>query len=163
MEVLNHPYKPKPWLMVLAILFFGACGWFIGQKAMLNDRGLIINGLFHLEREGATNFYWVLAALSTAFVVIGVPALFIGLFSSRRLVLTETEIIAPKNGFSRTLVTVSLAGVRQLAVRQVQKQRFLEITHERGKLTIIESMLPGGQAFDELCAAVAARVPGRAA
>lgn len=158
MEVLNHPYKPKPGFMALALLFFGAGAWYMAQKAMLNDRGLILNGVIHLEREGASNFYWLIAAVCGVFVAIGVPMLLMGLFSSRRLVLTETDITAPKNGFSRTPKTIKLADIRHLEIQQVQKQRFLELTHADGKFTIMESMLPGPKAFDDLCAAVAARV-----
>jgi hypothetical protein len=148
--------------MALASAFFGAIAFFMGREATLNDRGLVINGLIHLGPSGATIFYWCIAAIGAAFVAIGVPALLVGLFSSRRITLTATEISAPKFGFSRAATVVKLANIQHMRVQVVQKQRFLNLLHTNGKLTINESFLPSRAAFEELCAAIASRVPATA-
>lgn len=157
MEILSYPYRPKPRVMLLASIFFGAVALFMGREAMVNDRGLIINGLIHLEPSGATTFYWCIAAIGAAFVAIGLPAFFVGLLSSHRVVLTGTDISAPKYEFSRKATTVNLSDIRSQSVQVVQQHRFLNIYHVNGKLTISESFLPSEAAFEELCAAIAKR------
>ncbi|AEG92493.1 hypothetical protein [Ramlibacter tataouinensis] len=161
MQTLKHPYRPKPWTMALASAFFGAIAFFMGREAMLNDRGLVINRLIHLGPDGATLFYWCIAATGAAFVAVGVPAFIMGLVSSHHVTVTATEISAPRFGFSRAATVVKLADVRHVTLQAVQKQRFLNVIHANGKLTITESFLPNRAAFEELCSAIASRVPVR--
>ncbi len=161
MEVLSYPYRPKPWVMLLGCVFFGMGALLMGREAMVNDRGLIVNGLIRLERDGATTFYWCVAAVCAAFVAVGVPAFFVGLLSSHRVVLTGTDVSAPKYGFSRKPTTVKLSDIRGQSVQVVQDHRLLNIYHAGGKLTICASFLPSEAAFDELRAALAERAPTR--
>jgi hypothetical protein len=65
---LARPYGQ----FALASLFFAVAAIFMASRASTNDRGLIINGIIHLEADGADVFYGVLAALSAAFVIVGV-------------------------------------------------------------------------------------------
>ena len=146
--------------MAAASALFGAGALFMGHEAMVNDRGLIINGLIHLGPDGATIFYWCIAAVCGAFVAVGVPAFIVGLMSSHRVTLTATDISAPRFGFSRTPTLVKLNDVQHVNVQVVQKQRFLNIHHASGKLTINESYLPSRAVFEELCAAIVNRAPG---
>lgn len=159
METLNHSYRPKAWAMALASVFFGSCALFMGHEAIVNNRGLIIDGIIHLSPAGATVFYWCVAAVSGAFVAVGIPAFFVGLLSNQRIILTATEISAPRFSFSRAPTVVKLADVQDINLQVVQKQRFLNIYHRNGKLTITESHLPNRAAFEELCAAIRSRVP----
>lgn len=159
MEILSYPYRPKPWVMLLVSIFFGAAALFMGRQALVNDRGLIINGLIHLEPGGATTFYWCVAAISAAFVAVGISAFFVGLLSSRRVILTGTDISAPKFGFSRKATAVNLSDIRSLSVQVIEGQRFLNIYHVNGKLAISASFLPDEAAFEQLCAAIAQRAP----
>lgn len=160
METLSHPYRPKAWVMAAASAFFGAGALFMGHEAIVNDRGLVINGLIHLGPDGATVFYWCIAALCAAFVAVGIPAFIVGLLSSHRVTLTATEISAPRFGFSRTPTVVKLMDVQNVNLQVVQKQRFLNIYHPSGKLTITESYLPSRAVFEELCSAIVSRAPG---
>jgi hypothetical protein len=157
MEILSYPYRPRPGIMLLGCVFFGAIALLMSRQAMTNDRGLIINGLIRLEPGGATNFYWGLAALSAAFVAVALPAFFVGLLSSHRVVLTSTDISAPKYGFSRKPTVVNLSDIRGQSMQIVQGHRLLNIYHVNGKLTITESFLPNKAAFEELCTAIAQR------
>ena len=160
METLSHPYRPKAWVMAAASAFFGAGALFMGHEAIVNERGLIINGLIHLGPDGATVFYWCIAGVCAAFVAAGVLALIVSLFSSHRVTLTATEVSAPRFGFSRAPTVVKLTDVQHVNLQVVQKQRFLNIYHPSGKLTIIESHLPSRAVFEELCAAIVSRAPG---
>lgn len=161
MEILNYPYRPKPWRMLLGAAFFGAIAVFMVHEATTNERGLIINGLIRLGPDGATTFYWCIAAISAVFVAIAVPAFVIGLRSSHRLILTSTDVSAPKFGFSRRPTTVKLSDIKSLDLQVVQQHRFLNIHHANGKLTINASFLPNEAAFDELCTAIASRTPAK--
>lgn len=129
----------------------------MGHEAIVNDRGLIINGLIHLESDGATIFYWCMAAVCAAFVAVGVLAFIVSLMSTHRVTLTTTEISAPKFGFSRTPTVIKLTDVQHVNLQVVQKQRFLNIYHPSGKLTINESYLPSQAVFEELYSALVNR------
>lgn len=157
MEILSYPYRPKPWVMLLASIFFGSVAVFMGREAMANDRGLIINGLIHLETNGATTFYWCIAAIGAAFTAVGIPAFLVGLLSSHRVILTSNDISAPRFGFSLKATTVKLSDIRGQSVQVIEDHRFLNIYHVNGKLTISASFFPNEAAFEELCAAVAKR------
>ena len=153
---INYPYKPKAWAMALACLFFGAIAFFMAREAISNDRGLILNSIIHFSIRGATIFYWCVSVVASLFVAVGVPAFFVSLFSSHRLVLTETTVSAPMFGFSRKPTVVPLSSITGLDVQIVQRQRMLNIRHNAGKLTIMQSWLPSAAAFDELYAALSA-------
>jgi hypothetical protein len=56
----------------LGAVMFTGCALLLAHEAETNDRGLIINGIIHLDPGGADAFYAVLAALSTAFVVVAI-------------------------------------------------------------------------------------------
>jgi hypothetical protein len=60
----------------LLSLLFGASAVFMAHEAETNDRGLIINGIIHLDPGSADVFYAVMALLSIGFVAIGVMAIF---------------------------------------------------------------------------------------
>ena len=154
MKSLDYPYKPNAWRMALAVLFFGACAVFMAHEAMTNDRGLILNGIIRFSTQGATVFYWCLAAVGGLFVCIGIPAFFVGIFSSHRLILSGSSISAPKYGFSREPTVVPLSSITGLGVQVVHRQRMLSIHHKAGKLTIMQSWLPSESAFNELLAAL---------
>jgi hypothetical protein len=147
--------------MVRTSALFGAGALFIGNEALMNDRGLVINGLIHLDPSGATVSYWCIAAVGAAFVAVGLLKFLWDSFLQHRITLTEAEISAPRFSFSWTPTAVKLADVRHLSMQVVQKQRSLAIYHASGKLTIAESLLPNRTTFEELCSAIANRVPGR--
>jgi hypothetical protein len=162
MQTIEYPYKPQPRTMLLVILFFGAVAAVMSNAALGNDRGLIIDGIITLETHGATIFYWCIAAAGAAFVLLGLAMLVVGLTSDGRLRLTPTELSAPRRGFSRASTTIPLADIQGLRVHAVNNQYFLDVTHRSGKLTIIRSCLPSKAAFEEICGALGALVPGSA-
>jgi hypothetical protein len=64
---LHRPYGTA----LLVILMFGGCAIFLYFKAMNNDRGLILNGLIEMGREGADWFYAILGILSGGMAAMG--------------------------------------------------------------------------------------------
>lgn len=64
---LRRPYKEA----ILPLVLFGACAAFFFVKASNNDRGLILNGVIHMEREGADWFYAIMGVLSAGMASLG--------------------------------------------------------------------------------------------
>lgn len=157
MNTLEYRYRPKPWIMLAATAFFAAAGALVTMEALTNERGLIVQRFIHLSPQGATIFYWCVAALCALFVLAGLASFMVGLASKRYLRLTSTEISAPKFGWSRSNTVVRLAAITQIAVQTIQKQRILNIYHRGGKLSIVQSFLPNAAAFEEVHKALVSR------
>lgn len=150
----HYDYRPKWTIIVWCALFFGANAFVLGAKANRNDRGLIINGIFELSRDGATVFYWVLAVLSIGFVVIAGFLAIVRLTLHQRIALGETCITIPRSRWSSEEVTVPFSEIVEVSESKVSGQRFLKLVYSRGKFTLTASMLPSKEDFDEICAAV---------
>ncbi|MDC3957298.1 hypothetical protein [Polyangium jinanense] len=63
---LRKPYRQ----LVPGLILFGACAAFFFHRSSVNDRGLILNGLFHFDPDGADVFYAVLGVLSVGMSVM---------------------------------------------------------------------------------------------
>jgi hypothetical protein len=157
METLRYDYKPKAWVMLLSGLFFAGCGVWFGNRALTNDRGLILNGIIELETGDATIFYWVLTAVCVAFVAGAGFGVVRALGAPGEVVLDATAITAPKRGTGRTTSTVPFAQITDLRITDVNSQKFLTIHHTGGKLAIMRSMMPDRAAFEELVSELHAR------
>ena len=154
MQTIDYPYKPAPRTMLLVMLFFGAVAGVMANAALGNDRGLIINGIIRLETHGATIFYWCVAGIGAAFVLLGLVMFVVGLTSKGRLRLTPTELSAPKRAFGGANAAIPLSQIQGIHVYAVRDQHFLDVTHSGGTLTILRSCLPSTAAFDEVCGAL---------
>ena len=153
---LAWPYKPKVWVLLLSGLFFAGCAVVLGTMAAGNDRGMLINRVIELDTGGATALLWVLTACSVAFVAMAGVGIATAFGEGRELVLDEAGITVPAR-FSSNRTTVRYQDMTDLALRRVQGQRFLEIRHRSGKVTIAAGMLPDG-AFDEVVDEIGRRV-----
>jgi hypothetical protein len=58
--------------LLVCLVLFGASSFYMGWKALNNTRGLIINHMIHLSPEGASIFYWSMAALSALIAVVSI-------------------------------------------------------------------------------------------
>lgn len=161
-EAVGYPYKPNLRNIVFACLFFGACTVALFSEAITNRRGLILDGIFHFSVQGATAFYWTLCAVTGAFVAFGFLRLAARFKNGPPLMLTATHITVPQVGFSRQPRTVDLTDIKRMTVSTVYGQRFLNVYHSGGKLTIAQSLLPDPAAFDELCSNLTRRAPATA-
>lgn len=150
MEPQSYPYKPNTLTFGFALGFFALCTAIMVLTALDNDRGLILSGIFEITVEGATIFYWSIAALSGVLVVGGIAALLMGLRSDREIVVTATAISAPKSGISPNVVSIDFADISNIKIVSINKQRIMSIQHPGGKLTISQAMLADKKTFDEL-------------
>jgi hypothetical protein len=76
--------------------------------------------------------------------------------------LTATHITVPQVGFGSEPRTVDLTDIKRMTVSTVYGQRFLNVYHSGGKLTVAQSLLPDPAAFDELCSTLTRRAPASA-
>jgi hypothetical protein len=155
---ISYPYKPPSGMMAIGIVLFLALGLYIGQRALTNDRELVLNGIIHIGQDGASVFFASLAALMALGLLIMLKGLYKAIFSTQRVTLSASAITSPPSGISSRIKTVKLINVRQVNMKTIQKQRRLCITHTNGELNIHESCLPGPSAFDALCRAFAERM-----
>ena len=143
--------------MYWAIPLFGACAAFFAYK-LGTDRGLVINGIFHLDVSEARIFYGALGAFSFAFVVAGI----VGLVSMRggRLAveLGDDSIVMPGAPLRPRPRTFRYAEITSATLRTVQKHEFLTLVDAQGKSSLARSHV-GDAAFDTIVAHVASRVP----
>jgi len=158
--------------MVAAFAFFGAAALFLGHQASTNTRALIFD-LIPFPAPGATAFYWALSGLSlavTAFALLLVIVRFRG-EGKRRLVITQKYIMLPLSLWHDQLLTIDYRAVRSLSVRTVSRRgpilrskrarhRILQLDCTSRRYSISSSQLPSDETFDEVCALIAARVPG---
>lgn len=155
--VLRYRYAPRLVPMLLAVLFFGVCLGFYVWRAKTNDRGLIINGLIELGEVGATRFFATFAALSAAFVAIGLWAISARLRRPRYLVLDEIALSIPAR-FARKPRVIPYASIRDVQHLNVQGQSMLSVVTEDGKATIAAIMLASDAQLLEVGAALRGRV-----
>lgn len=80
------------------------------------------------------------------------------MYLHRQIVVAENKIMAPKSGISSKFISAMYADIIDVNIQSVHKQRFLNILHQGGKLTIPQGMLSNNQAFEELTSLVAAKI-----
>ena len=135
--------------MLLGVLFFGACLAFYVHRGSSNQRGLVINRVIELGVDGATTFYWVLAAASAGFVLIALWALGFRALRDTYLVLGEREFSIPSRWTSRVRV-VAYSDLRGMEIVKVQGQQLLLIETESGRVTVAGLMLESNETLRDL-------------
>ncbi|WP_158681376.1 hypothetical protein [Pseudoalteromonas sp. T1lg88] len=158
MSEIRYPYKPKLFVAILCILFFGIFSYFTGQVASENDRGLILNRVIEFSATGASIFYWAITGLFGVLSILGAVLLFKGVTSKNELVLTDEYIQAPKSGISNKIVTVKYENIENITEQKVQKNLFLNIFHDGGKLTLVSSVLPKKEDFEYVKSHIVSRI-----
>jgi hypothetical protein len=149
-EVREYEYRPKWTMIVFCGAFFALCTAVIASKAANNDRGVVINHIIELGPEGATTFYWGLAALCAAFVVIAVFLAYHRVVFKQSLLFGPAVLIVPASQWSRAQKEIAYRDIHKLSERSVYGQRFLIIACAGGKYTVNASMLPSKSAFEEV-------------
>ena len=157
-EILKYPYKSKAWTTIAGVVFFGAITAWSSYQALTNDRGLIVNGIFRFSAEGATTFYWGMAGLSALLAVLGIFVGSAGLSNPLTVMLTDTELSAPKHGFSSKATVIPLLIIKNVEIQVVMDQRFINVHYQNGEISIAESMLPSSEAFEKLHTTLVARI-----
>lgn len=159
LEHLTFDYKPKLWLMLLAAAFFGATAVILGYVAVTNDRGLILNRIIDFSASSASIFYGVLCIFSLGLVGLGIRGAVASLGEPNRITLGGTEISAPKNAMSKTMIAIPYSEIINISEKVVQKQAFLVVQSRQKKIEISRSSLASKGKFLELREALIQRIP----
>lgn len=162
-EPTEYPYKPKIGGLVMGGLVFGGIAIAWARLALINDRGLILNGIFHFGITGANVFYWILAAACgglAALCVLGLASSVMAK-SGSVLRLTATGLQIP-HGFLKRIHEVPFSEMAQVKLHLISGQRFLVIQHGQKKVTIIQSALPDNAAWEQVCKIITERTRKRA-
>lgn len=156
----EFPYKPKLWVMLCCVAFFGLCGVSMTYAAFTNDRGVIINRTIDLDTQGATVFYALIAAGGYVFVAAAILTIFLSLRYDRRVSFSGDSISVPKAGLSGSHVSIPYDQIRGLRVYTINRQTFLEISHMGGKHTLAAQCFSNKASFDECCRLLTSVVGG---
>ena len=125
--------------MIFGAVFFAVCAASLTWRAATNERGLILNGVITLTPFGASAFYWVLAGLSTLFVILEIVLAFARVRGAAFLELTVDTLVIPR-GFAgkkfrripyAEIVAVSefsVVGTRSLGIRTATRQYWVAAT-----------------------------------
>ena len=144
-----YPYRAKITTMLMCIFFFSLCAAVLGFKAVTNDRGLILNGIFTFSEHGASVFYWILTATSLAFVAMGVLLIVQRATGVLNLELTENELRIPSGFIKKTLIYVSLSEITRISEMEVHGQRFLYLHTAAKKFCVNRSFMPSKESYNE--------------
>lgn len=156
METPTFDYKPKPLVMLLGVLFFGASGAFAIHQALTNEQELLINGVLHLTVGQATAFFWTLGLASAGFVALGLWGIYNGLTSKAVLTLGPDALTMPGGPFKPPR-TIPYGEIEGLYLVQINRQVMLTMLHAGKRPTIAGSLLKNKAAFETVCREVSAR------
>lgn len=145
----KYLYKPRWKVILLGIIFFGACAAFMLYKAKTNDRGLIIDNLIELDTEQASVFFAVIGCLSAGFVLLAIGGIYMVLRDQHYLIVNEQELIIPPVMFGRKGYKVPLSGPFSLSETEVNGQTMLKITAAGKSRTIVQSMFESDSYYFE--------------
>jgi hypothetical protein len=143
------PYNAKWITLVLAVVMFGGCAWFFADKAIHNDRGLILD-LIPMDTGGATIAYWVFAAASAVFVVLAVATSIYRVTNPRLLELDEDGITIPGGFFKPEPSRILFSELIGLSEQKVSRQRFLYMTTKKRRYTLNAALLPDKETYDAI-------------
>jgi hypothetical protein len=123
MNEIRIPYKVNKIIFILAIVIFGVGAVYMGDIAITNSRGLIVNRILEFSTQGATIIYWVMAGVSSAIAIVGGFGLIKSFVSKREIVISSNSITSPKNGFSKIDVTVNFQILQRLLCKSFKRTK----------------------------------------
>lgn len=147
----TFPYRVKVLPLVGGAALLGSFAFYCLWCAQNNHRGLIINHIITLSPQSATYFFWALFLVCLAMSGVVFLVVFFALTREQNVILGPTALVALKNVITMAYVQVPYGDIQSIKIMTMNKHRFVAITHRKGKLNIIESMLPSKLAFEEIC------------
>lgn len=106
-------------------LFAAAMAFFI-YLGITNHKELLINNWLHFSVTGASIFYWVMAGLSSLFVIAAILAL--GSRNSKHSLCLQTNGLSLPQGFMlRKTVFLPYQEITDIQLQHVSGQRFIKL------------------------------------
>lgn len=157
-ESITFPYKPKPWLMLIVALFFGAVAAYSTIEALTHEGGMVLKQVIHLGPQGATLFFVGSAALTGFIALAGLRGIWQGIGSTDVLTVTPGGLSLPTGLVRKRQETVRFDSVTGLKRMRIKGNELLEIRHAGGKLTLARTMFANKAAFERAVGLVAGQV-----
>jgi len=113
---------------------------------------VIINGIIKLGTDGATVFYWVIAALGGMFVLAAL-LLAVRRIAYPQVLVFETDALLLPHGFFQTQITrITYKDIENVSEVQMSRSRqtLLHITAYGRRFTITASLLPDVSNYVEI-------------
>lgn len=158
MREVRFDYKLRAKIFLMAVAFFGVGAGVMANVAATNKQGLIINRIIDFSPQSATMVYWLVAAVSLAFVILAVYLMANGMLTKRVIVITDDSITSPKSGLSNQYITIRFSDIIDINIQTIQKSKIIIIDHPGGRLSISNSMLPNNASFEKLVYQLQARM-----
>ncbi len=155
--VKQYDYKPKWTIVFLAGGFFALCAVSFIYLALTDDRGAVINGIVRLSPTGAKVFYWVLAALSSGFVVAAALIAYVRLTVTQRIAITTDGILFPAGGWTSQECYVAFRDIVALKRLEAYGEVFLYVYAGGLRYTVIKGMLPDKGGFEDIVSTLEAQ------
>jgi hypothetical protein len=154
----EYPLRPPGWgLMIGGLLLFGAGGVFEIWHGATTQRELIINGIIHLDVHDASIFHVVLGCISLCIAAAAVVAR-VRLRGARLRVVVEDERIVVPTPLGRSAHEVAYEHVTDIKLMTVKDHDFVKIFYRGGHCAIGRTIV-GDEAFEEIVAGLASKVP----
>ncbi len=148
--IKQYEYKPSMSLGLIVLGLFALMSFWGFQKAMNNDKGLIIQHTFELSTQMATYFWWVNTLMFGVLALLGLFMVIKSLQAPSIITLDDKQIIAPKKPISSKLLTVKYNDIEKYKVQKIGKIRQLQIDSPQGKIVIPDSNFVNKSEFDEM-------------
>lgn len=151
MQPKRYPYHPSALALVFGVIIITCAVLFMSESAFTNKNGLIIDGIFRFDQDGATAILWLISTLTFAGLIFYARMIFVAVFSKPLIELAQAHISAPASISSSRLTRVDFADIRALRLGQYRRHRFLVIDHGNEALRINERFLPDRAGFYAIC------------
>ena len=159
MDEKRYDYNARWSTVVFVGGFFGLCSVVLANQAATNDRGVVIEHFIRLGREGATAFYWCLAAGSVLFVLVAIGIAIRRVVYPRKLVIDATGIWLPHGAFQMKLARVEFSEVIAFSEFKVRGQISLRLRTLQKNYSISESLLASRRDYDDIKSTIGSSVP----
>lgn len=156
---LEFVYQPKRIALFFITLILGMATLWMAHVAYTNDRGLVLNHIIPFSVNGATVFYWVIAALCLGFTLWLFAAFLSAVIFGKRvfLQLGETELHATNSMIRTELRTTPYSEITGLGIQELKGKQSLIIRHLSGKITLNCSQFKDKEEFIKVCQFIAAK------
>jgi len=144
------PYRPRWTPLIFGAVFFSFCAAILAWQAATNERGLILNGIITLSPHGASAFYWVLAGLSSLFVMLEVVLAFARIRGSAFLELTADTLVIPRGFAGRKFRRIPYAEIVAISEFSVTGTKSLGIRTVTGQYWVAAGVLPSNEDYEAL-------------
>lgn len=160
-------YGPKPAVMIFCLLLCGGAGLFMGNEALNNDRGMLINHIIELDQNGSTAVLWFLTASCAIGTAVGAVNLFMSIFNPKQLVIDDRSIHLPDGFLLNRIERIPFASIVGMYESSLKSQTWLHVETKNGEFKITKGWMPSARDYEDLKDAISERagredVPERA-